>query len=161
MNSMILDSSPLGVTLEPRPERGPTRRVWAIDVLLIEDDPADTSLILDVLKRHPNVSSSQAVAEPHLALRDLESGRLNPNLVLLDLQMPRIDGFEFLRRMRRIPEAAQTPVVILSTSSLRTDTVAAWRSSAVSYVVKPDTFGELQIRLDGVINRAVSGAWCG
>jgi CheY-like chemotaxis protein len=140
---------------EPRPPL----RVWSINVLLVEDDAADTSLILNVLKRHPNVSTAHAADAPDIALHQLASGHLRPDLVLLDIHMPRINGFGFLEGLRQIPTMAAVPVVFLTTSCLGKDVVAARHSSASFYLIKPDSYVELQTRLDGVIKRAISGVW--
>ena len=140
---------------EPKAEQ----RAWAINVMVVDDDAADTSLILNVLKRHPNVSSTHAIDAPEVALEQLTSGHLKPDLVLLDIHMPRLDGFAFLNRIRRIPDMVFTPVVFLTTSCLATDVIEARHSSASFYVIKPDTYLELNARLDWVVKRAVSGAW--
>jgi CheY-like chemotaxis protein len=137
----------------PRPES----RAWSVSVLVVEDDLADTSLILDVLRRHPNVAAAHATDAPDLALRQLAAGQLHPDLVLLDIRMPRLDGFEFLDRLRQIPEMFETPVVFLTTSALASDVIEAKHSSACSYIVKPETYDELKARLDKVITRVVSG----
>jgi two-component system response regulator AdeR len=144
---------------EPRPEPPPPRQARNITILLVEDDPADTGLILNVLKRHSQVAAVSAADAPDIALIQLESGHLRPDLILLDIHMPRINGFQFLERLRRIKAMATTPVVFLTTSCRVTDVMEARRGSASFYVVKPDTYGELQERLDAVVKRAVSGAW--
>ncbi|MDB5470523.1 MAG: domain/GGDEF domain protein [Caulobacter sp.] len=143
----------LGAPVEPRSSQRP----WSVNILLVEDDAADTSLILDVLKRHPKVSAAQASDHPELALTQIAAGRWEPNLVLLDIHMPRIDGFAFLERLRLIPAMASVPVVFLTTSCLARDAVKAQQGSAASYIIKPNTYAELQARLDTVIKRAVFG----
>jgi two-component system response regulator AdeR len=143
---------------EPRAEP-PPRRAWNVNVLLVEDDPADTGLILNVLNRHPLVAAVSAADAPDIALIQLESGHLKPDLILLDIHMPKINGFQFLERLRRIKAMAETPVVFLTTSCLINDVMEARRGSANLYVVKPNTREELQERLDAVIRRAISGGW--
>jgi CheY-like chemotaxis protein len=133
--------------------------VWSVNVLLVDDDAADTMLVLDILKRHPEVSTARASNAPEAALQEFAGGRARPDLVLLDIHMPRIDGFEFLRRMRRIPRMVETPVVFLTTSGLSRDALMARESSAACYVVKPQTHSNLQARLDVVIQRVISGDW--
>jgi len=145
---------------EPRSKAPPPApRPQNIAILLVEDDPADTGLILNVLKRHPQVSSVSAADAPDIALIQLESGFLQPDLILLDIHMPRVNGFQFLERLRRIRAMITTPVVFLTTSCRVTDVMEARRGSAAFYVVKPDTYGELQERLDAVVKRAISGVW--
>jgi CheY-like chemotaxis protein len=140
-------------------EAEPARRVWTINVLLVDDDPADTSLVADALSRHPSVSAFRTSADPHDALRELAEGRIEPDLVLLDIRMPYMNGFTFLKRMRQIPERAATPVVLLTTSGLRRDAEEAMASTAVSYIIKPPGLSELQVRLDTAIRRTIAGDW--
>jgi CheY-like chemotaxis protein len=135
-----------------------TRPTSSISVLVVEDDAADTTLILEALKRHPDVSAAHAWDAADGALRLLAAGQMHPDLVLLDIHMPRIDGFEFLKRMRRIAGMTDVPVAFLTTSSRAQDAAMAKQASATSYVVKPASYPELRARLDIVIQRAVAAA---
>jgi two-component system, OmpR family, response regulator AdeR len=145
----------------PAPQFEPRspNRTWNLNVLLIDDDIADTCLILNVLKRHPQVSAAHATDAPEFALRQLESGRLKPDLVLLDIHMPKVSGFTFLREMRHIPSMGTVPVVFLTTSRLESDVIRAKGATASSYVVKPESYFELQARLNGVVRQAAAGRW--
>ena len=134
-------------------------RTWSLNVLLIDDDLADTCLILSALKRHPQVSAAHATDAPEFALRQLEAGRLKPDLVLLDIHMPKVSGFTVLTEMRRIPSMAVVPVVFLTTSRLESDVVRARGATASSYVIKPESYLELQARLNGVVRQAAAGRW--
>lgn len=136
-----------------------SQQIWAIDVLLVEDDEADRALILDVLKRNADVRSVQATDAPDKILFDLATGRCRPDLILLDIHMPKVNGFRFLEALRNVPAMRATPVVLLTTSRLARDVAEARASSAALYVVKPDTYEELQARLGGVVKQAVSGVW--
>jgi putative two-component system response regulator len=148
-----------GLRAPPQIDRAPGLTLWNLSVLLVDDDAADTSLILNVLRRHPDVSTARAIASPILALRQLAASNNRPDLVLLDIHMPQINGFEFLERLRQIPGMARVPVVFLTTSGLDKNVAQYMRTSASQYVLKPDTYGELQARLDRVIKRAISGLW--
>lgn len=74
---------------------------------------------------------------------DAVSDSTRPDLVLLDLRIPKRDGLEVLQRIRASTELAQLPVVILSTSSAESDVARAYGYRANSYVVKPTDFAEL------------------
>ena len=112
-----------------------------------------------MLKRHPHVSSTHASSQPVALLGQLTIGTLRPDLILLDIHMPRVNGFKFLEALREIPAMVSVPVVFLTTSALASDARTAAQSTAASYIVKPDTYQELHARLDGAIKRAVSGLW--
>jgi len=161
MGAAIFSTSPRRAIFrrEPLAEPPPPRQAARINILLVEDDPADISLILNVLGRHPQVATVSAADAPDIALIQLESGHLQPDLILLDIHMPRVNGFQFLERLRRIKAMAKTTVVFLTTSYRITDVMEARRGTASFYVVKPDTFDELRERLDSVVKRAVLGGW--
>lgn len=133
------------------------QRSSGIDILLVEDDAADTSLILRVLDGHSGVKSAQASDAPDLALRQLTGGRIRVDLILLDIHMPRMDGFKFLRGLRQVRSMASTPVVFLTTAWMARDATDANNSSAALYVIKPETYDDLEACLDRVIRRARSG----
>ena len=71
-----------------------------------------------------------------------------PDLVLLDLKLPRLDGFELLQWIRSTPLTRSLPVVVLAGSSFRADVRRALELGANSYAVKPATFEELQVLVD-------------
>ena len=119
-------------------------------ILLVEDNPDDEALTLRALRK-ANVMSQVVVAHdgvealdylfgtgPH-AGRDLGAA---PQVVLLDLKLPRIDGLEVLRRLRDDGRTKLLPVVILTSSSEEEDRIAGYRLGANSYVRKPVEFGQ-------------------
>jgi len=132
---------------------------WSINVLVVEDDPADANLIVNVLERHSDVAAVHVMDRPDIALRLLANGALQPDLALVDIQMPRMNGFRFVERLRLIPAMADVPVAFLTTSRLASDVEAAKEASVGCYVVKPDSLADLRARLDVVIKRIKSGAW--
>ncbi len=133
--------------------------LWKLDVLVVEDDPADSRLILDALSNHPNVGVAYATDRPDVALRALAAGEFIPDLVLLDVHMPRIDGFQFLESVRRIPDMAGVSIVFLTNTTLGKDIVDSGLCSAASYILKPATYSALKDCVDDVIRRLIRGDW--
>lgn len=130
---------------------------WTLAVLTVDDDVADSSLIVEALRRNPHVREATAASAPEQALFQLAEGLLRPDLILLDIHMPRVNGFTFLRALRQAPWLARLPVVLLTTSGYAQDVERAQESDVLSYIVKPDTFDELRVRIDTVIRQMVVG----
>jgi two-component system response regulator len=115
-------------------------------ILLIEDNPDDVSLTLRALKKNRILNDVTVAYDGAEALKCLfnEDGadRTSYGLVLLDLQLPKVDGLEVLRRMRADKQTQTTPVVILTSSRLEEDIAAGYRDGANAFVRKPVNFTE-------------------
>jgi chemotaxis family two-component system response regulator Rcp1 len=113
-----------------------------INVLLAEDSAADAALVMEAFKdssKHIHVvrvNDGEQVMD-YLWGRDGFSGGKVPDLVLLDLSMPRKNGFQVLGEIRSDPKLNAIPVVILTNSNLETDVRQAYEGSANYYLVKP------------------------
>lgn len=111
--------------------------------LLADDNPDDAELTREALRE----------AEPRVALhwvRDgqecidyLKSGQPRPDLILLDLNMPRKDGRQTLLEIKESAELCDIPVVILTTSEAERDVLESYRRHANAYMVKPITIDDL------------------
>ena len=119
-------------------------------ILLVEDNPKDEALTMRALRKHQidgNVVVARDGVEALAYLLgpagdgDRRAGPL-PQLVLLDLKLPRIDGFEVLRRIRAAEQTRLLPVVILTSSAEERDLVEGYRLGTNSYVRKPVDFIE-------------------
>lgn len=126
----------------PPPAVQPTR------ILLVDDSPIVRSLVSDVLIRH-----GFTVAEAYDGQAALEMiDEVQPDLVLLDLDMPRMNGFQVLTRLRRRPKTA--PIVMLTSHSSDEDRAQARQLGAADYMVKADFADE---ELVGMVRRNLPG----
>ena len=115
-------------------------------ILLVEDNPDDVLFTLRAFERNKIsnevvVASDGAQALEYLLPAD-DSAALTPALILLDVNLPKVDGLEVLRRIRSHARTAGLPVVVLTTSNEERDIVESYRLGANSFVRKPVTFGD-------------------
>ncbi len=125
-------------------------------VLLVEDNEDHAELIKRSLSQNRMANQIIWVDNGEKALHYLlhkdeyhdPSTSQRPNLILLDLRLPRIDGLEVLRTIKGNPELQQIPVVILTSSAAATDIAKAYEFHANSYIVKPLDFAKFTGLLD-------------
>jgi len=113
-------------------------------ILLVEDNPDDEALTLRALHK-ANITHKIIVAHDGaeaLALLDDPQSLGIPQLVLLDLKLPKIDGLEVLRHIRSREATRLVPVVILTSSNEERDVIDGYKLGANSYVCKPVDFSE-------------------
>lgn len=109
-------------------------------VLLVEDNPSDEALTLWAFKKNGFVNEIIVVrdgAEALASLLDDDDAWRRPALILLELQLPKVDGLEVLRRIRADARTQYTPVVVFATSAQEEDVRAGYRGGANAYVRKP------------------------
>ena len=112
-----------------------------ISVLLVEDDPGDVVLIEEAFEHNKVRNSLTIVGDGVEAMEHLRaSDQPRPDLVLLDLNLPRKDGREVLAEIKSDPELRSIPVVVLTTSKAEEDILRTYNLSAASYITKPVTF---------------------
>ena len=134
----------------------PDAHVEPIDVLLVEDDPGDVVLIQEAFE-HNKVQNRLAIvsdgveAVAYLRREGEFAGAPRPDLVLLDLNLPRKDGREVLAEIKADDELAAIPVVVLTTSEAEEDILRSYKLHANAYVSKPvdfDRFIEVVRQID-------------
>lgn len=114
----------------------------AIEILLVEDNPADVRLMVEAFKdaKVPNrltVASDGGEALEILSRTDAHADVRRPDLVLLDLNLPRVDGREVLERMKGDPDLRRIPVVVLTSSADEHDVQRCYDLHANCYITKP------------------------
>lgn len=119
-------------------------------ILLVEDNPDDEALTIRAFKKN-NIKNEVIVARDGVEALDYLFGTgpfdgrdvtVLPQVVLLDLKLPKVDGLEVLRRVRADERTRIVPVVILTSSKEEQDVVSGYRLGANSYVRKPVNFDE-------------------
>ena len=130
--------------------------VEMIDVLLVEDDPADVLLIEEAFADNKVRNRLHVVSDGVEALQFLRregqyADAPQPDLVLLDLNLPRMDGREVLAAVKADERLRQIPVVVLTTSKAEEDVLRSYKLHANAYVTKPvdfDRFIEVVRQID-------------
>lgn len=126
-------------------------RARAITILLADDDADDRDLTRDAMRLSQLPNELRCVGDGEELLdylhrrgryRDPEAAPL-PGLILLDLNMPRMDGCEALRALKTDPVLKRIPVIILSTSGRDEDVLRSYELGANCFITKPGTFEEL------------------
>ena len=114
----------------------------SLNILLVEDDEVDVMNVKRAFDRNRIANPLYVASDGLEALAQLRSGNIpsERRLILLDLNMPRMSGIEFLRELRADPDLHATPVVVLTTSDDERDKVNAYDLNVAGYLLKPVTF---------------------
>jgi twitching motility two-component system response regulator PilH len=118
-------------------------------ILIVDDSPTDARVISAMLERNGHSVSVATSAEDGIARASAEL----PDLILMDVVMPGMNGFQATRTLSRDPVTAQIPVVILTTKSLETDRVWGLRQGAKDFFTKPPKETELVFRIQALLGR--------
>ena len=134
-------------------------RVTEVEVLLVEDNEGDIELTREALKsakvhNRLNVVRDGIEAMEYLRRQGRFARAVRPDLVLLDLNMPRKNGREVLAEIKGDPDLRSIPVVILTTSEAEQDILKAYELAANCYITKPVDFAQF---LDVV--KSIEGFW--
>jgi two-component system response regulator len=121
-----------------------------LGILVVDDNDDDVLLLRESLRDQPAISVLHAVRDGEEAMAFLRrqapfTDAPRPGLVLLDINMPKMNGFEVLHEMKIDPVLRAIPVVILTTSNREADVLTAYTGGACSYVSKPVSFDRLKL----------------
>ncbi|MCI4326839.1 MAG: response regulator [Thermoplasmata archaeon] len=130
------------------PQSAPDR-ASRVHVLIVDDSPSDVRLIREAMRDSSILSEIHVVADGIEALAYLRqagpyAGQARPQLILLDLNMPRKDGREVLREIKADSDLRKIPVVILSSSGAPEDIARSYDAHANCYIRKPLDFDEFR-----------------
>ena len=114
----------------------------ALNILLVEDDEVDVMNVRRAFDKNRIANPLYVAADGVEALRMLRANEVpkERRIILLDLNMPRMNGIEFLRELRGDPALTLTPVVVLTTSDDERDKINAYNLNVAGYLLKPVTF---------------------
>jgi DNA-binding response OmpR family regulator len=114
------------------------------DIMIVDDNPANLKLLEDMLLQQGHEVRSFPLGRLALAA----AARLPPDLILLDINMPEMNGYEVCERLKAVDELSGIPVIFLSALNETQDKVQAFRSGAVDYISKPFQFEEVHARVE-------------
>jgi two-component system, response regulator len=125
-----------------------SRSSGAAEILLVEDNPDDVEMTLKALRQAHVANRIHVAKDGEEALTFLFGGPGTPArpaedmpvVILLDVKLPKVDGLEVLRRIKREPATQRVPVVMLSASSEERDVAESYQLGVNSYIVKPVNF---------------------
>ncbi|MFI6131296.1 response regulator [Micromonospora sp. NPDC051141] len=134
-----------------------------VRILVVDDDPGDVLMIEEALEESDVEKVIDVVADGEEAMEFLRrEGRhteaQRPDVILLDLNMPRMDGRQVLGEVKRDENLRSIPIVVLTTSNADTDVVSSYTLQANAYVTKPidlDDFNDVVRRIDEFFGRVV------
>ena len=118
-----------------------------IEILLVEDSPSDTELTMEALRdfkvrNHVSTVEDGVVALEFLRRQGDYAQAPRPDLIMLDLNLPRKDGREVLAEIKADPDLKSIPVVVLTTSRADQDIIRAYQLNANCYITKPVDFNQ-------------------
>lgn len=131
----------------------------AISILMIEDNPGDVRLTREILRDAKVINTLVSVKDGIEAMDYLfhqapYADAPRPDLILLDLNLPRMGGLEILKKIKADPDLKIIPVVILTTSQAEQDILAGYQAYANAYITKPVSLDQFNH-----IVQAIEGFW--
>lgn len=119
-------------------------------ILIVDDSPTDTRVLSTMLERGGHTVVTAANAEEGVARARAE----HPDLILMDVVMPGMNGFQATRILSKDPETSTIPVIIVSTKSMETDRVWGLRQGAKDFITKPPVERDLLTRIQKLLGSA-------
>ena len=122
-------------------------------ILIVEDNPADVLFVREALKHHGISFKLEHYLSGEDALKAFAEMHAAPDLILLDINLPRLSGFELLKRARNHGLLADVPAAIITSSVAAVDRTTGERLGIDAYIVKPADYEEFMTEVGGTIAR--------
>ena len=119
-------------------------------VMIVDDSPTEVHVMKTALEKHGFETVSATSGSECITL----AREMHPDLILMDVVMPDVNGFQATRTLNRDPTTKSIPVVMVTTKSQETDRIWGLRQGAVDYLVKPVTATELVAKAEEILNRS-------
>lgn len=117
-------------------------------VLIVDDSPTEVHVLRTFLEKH-----GFDVEEANSGEEGLEIAReKKPDVILMDVVMPGVNGFQATRKLSKDPETAEIPVIIVTTKDQETDKIWGMRQGAVEYIIKPVTEDDLVAKINSALS---------
>jgi CheY-like chemotaxis protein len=123
-----------------------------LSILFIEDDQIETLKFQQIVKAVHEKHQVTIAENGVVAIKKLEQVTTLPNLILLDLNMPKMNGIEFLKILKSNPSYKFIPVVILSTSNYPNDILQCYDLGIAGYIMKPLKYNDYKLCVENLIN---------
>lgn len=132
-----------------------------LEILLVEDNPGDIRLMQEALKvsnlsYHLNVASDGIEALAWLNKTKIPSQFPRPDVILLDLNLPKKTGFEVLEELKTDDDFKDIPIIVLTSSDRDFDVLVAYKKRASAYLVKPLTLNQFDEVIDAILKLCAS-----
>jgi CheY-like chemotaxis protein len=126
-----------------------------LEVLLVEDNPGDVRIIVETLKEgrkdyNINVVKDGEEAISYLQKKGNYKESVRPDIILLDLKLPKKDGIEVLKAVKTDEELKQTPVIVLTSSNAEEDIANAYKNHANCYITKPIDLDKFVVTIQSI-----------
>ncbi|TVR75041.1 MAG: response regulator [Sphaerobacteraceae bacterium] len=122
-----------------------------LEVYLVDDDPDHILLITRALRDTEHAVHSRAFQDPEEVLEVLATCESLPDLILLDINMPGLSGFEVLQKLKADQRLKRIPVVMLTSSELSSDVARAYELGASGYISKPSYMHDIRAILGNTL----------
>lgn len=117
-------------------------------ILIVDDSPTEVHILTTILEKHGHAISTVDNGEDGVTA----AAEQKPDLILMDVVMPGMNGFQATRKITKSPETSHIPVILVTTKDQETDRVWGMRQGAKDYVTKPVSEDQLLEKINGLLN---------